>query len=284
MPASLSAEETISLRLQPPLAFITLSNPSKLNALDSHCYYRLACLMQDVADNPAISVTILTGTGRFFSAGADVSSSIFSEYRPSFADPSIPASDRHAFRREVFRSFIANNLDITRAFYMHPKILIGALNGPAVGLSAALLGFCDFIYATPHTFLLTPFSSLGLVAEGGASIGFVNRMGIALANEALIMSRKITMDKLLSSGFVTKEFPADDKFLSNVVDEVKDKLGEHLNQESILKIKALIRERERAEMEAQGVKEVIAGLDRFAKGVPQEEMLKISSGEKKHKL
>lgn len=167
---------------------------------------------------------------------------------------------------------------------MHPKILIGALNGPAVGLSAALLGFCDFIYATPHTFLLTPFSSLGLVAEGGASIGFVNRMGIALANEALIMSRKITMDKLLSSGFVTKEFPADDKFLSNVVDEVKDKLGEHLNQESILKIKALIRERERAEMEAQGVKEVIAGLDRFAKGVPQEEMLKISSGEKKHKL
>ena len=77
---------------------------------------------------------------------------------------------------------MSNNLNVTEAFYTHPKILIVALNGPTIGLSAALTGFADFIYATPHTFLMTPFSSLGLVAEGGASVGFVQRMGLPKAN------------------------------------------------------------------------------------------------------
>ena len=76
------------------------------------------------------------------------------------------------------QTFVSNNLNITHAFYTHPKILVTALNGPAVGLSAALIAFSDFIYCVPSTFLLTPFSSLGLVAEGGASRAFVQRLGI----------------------------------------------------------------------------------------------------------
>ena len=73
------------------------------------------------------------------------------------------------------------------------------LNGPAVGLSAALIGFADFVYCTPSTFLLTPFSSLGLVAEGGASRALAQRLGVSKANEALIMSKKITAEELLSA-------------------------------------------------------------------------------------
>jgi len=72
-------------------------------------------------------------------------------------------------RRETLKGFVANNLEITNAFYTHPKILITALNGPAIGLSAALISLSDFVYAAPHAFLLTPFTSLGLVAEGGAN-------------------------------------------------------------------------------------------------------------------
>ena len=277
-----SVSEVVTLKLSPPLAIITLNNARKLNALNQDHYYRIGCLLQDIAANPSITVTILTGTGRFFSAGADVTLS-----RPIglAADPSTSTPEEiHAARREIYRGFVANNLDVTRSFYTHPKILIGALNGPAVGLSAALLGFCDFIYAAPHTFILTPFSSLGLVTEGGASIGFVNRMGISLANEALLTSRKIQLPQLLSSGFVNKEFPANDQFLDNVISEVRDKLGEHLNGESMLKIKELIRFRERADMEAQGVREVVGGLERFVKGVPQAEFGKLARGEKKHKL
>ena len=190
--------------------------------------------------------------------------------------------------RHSIRSFASGNLNTTQAFYTHPKILVVALNGPVVGLSAALLGWADFIYAAPHTFLLTPFSSLGLVAEGGASVGFVQRMGIAKANEALIMSKRITCEELVQCGFVNKVFDTkpneQHKFLDLVLAEVDDRLGPHLVPDSLTKMKALIRKPYKDMIEAQGVAEVYGGVDVFMKGIPQEEFRKIASKEKKHKL
>ncbi|KIX94256.1 uncharacterized protein Z520_09966 [Fonsecaea multimorphosa CBS 102226] len=275
-----SPEEAVLYRQQGRVAIITLNQPKKLNAMSQPYYYRISCLLRDIAENPEISVTVLTGTGRFFSAGANVNST-----RPGVG----PDLDKDAVRNDILKGFVSNNLDITRSFYTHPKILVAALNGPTVGLSAALLGFCDFIYAAPHTFLLTPFSSLGLVAEGGASVGLVQRMGLAKANEALIMSRKIPCDELVACGFVNKVFSGKDQndsdgFLKQVLAEIDDKLGDHLNQESIIKIKELIRRPFLEGLEAQGVREVMEGMQRFVKGAPQEEFKKIASGQKRHKL
>ncbi|KAG9774866.1 ClpP/crotonase, partial [Aureobasidium melanogenum] len=275
-----SPEEAVLYRTEGRVAIITLNQPKKLNAMNQATYYRISCLLRDIAANPDISITVITGTGRFFSAGADVTTT-----RPG-GDSS---AHKDQVRNDILRSFVSNNLDITRSFYTHPKILIGALNGPTVGLSAALLGFCDFVYAAPHAFLLTPFTSLGLVSEGGASIGLVQRLGLPKANEALIMSRKIPCDELVACGFVNKVFSGKDQndsdgFLKQVLAEVNDKLGDHLNQESLVKIKELIRRPYLETLEAQGVREVMEGMQRFVSGAPQEEFRKIASGQKKHKL
>jgi Delta3-Delta2-enoyl-CoA isomerase len=183
---------------------------------------------------------------------------------------------------------VANNLDITNAFYTHPKILVTALNGPAIGLSAALIAFSDFIYAAPHAFLLTPFTSLGLVAEGGASRAFVQRLGLSKANEALIMSKKITAQEMVQVGFVNRIFDSvpveSERFLAQVLEEVEEHLGDHLNGESMLLVKALMRKPEREMMGGQTVAEVLGGLERLAAGVPQKEFRKIASGQKRHKL
>jgi len=181
------------------------------------------------------------------------------------------------------RSFVANNLSITEAFTNHPKILITALNGPCIGLSAALTAWSDFIYCTPTTYLLTPFSSLGLVTEGGSSIAFISRLGISKANEALIMSKKITSQELLQVGFVNAVFDGEG-FRERVLKEVEERLGGHLVDNSLVEIKRLIRRPERAVMEGQGVAEVMKGLELFVKGIPQAEFKKIASGQKRHKL
>ena len=176
---------------------------------------------------------------------------------------------------------------VTHTFYTHPKILVTALNGPAVGLSAALIALSDFVYAAPHAFLLTPFSSLGLVAEGGASQAFVKRLGISKANEALIMSKRIISEELLHTGFVNKIFDTgkdSNKFQSEVLKEINERLGDHLNNDSMVKIKALIRKPDMDILDRQGLLEVFGGLERFISGVPQEEFRKVASGEKKHKL
>ncbi|KAL1863741.1 dodecenoyl-CoA isomerase [Paecilomyces lecythidis] len=274
-----SNEEVISLKYQDRVAIISLNNASKLNALTQDNYYLLGERLREVAARDDIFVTVLTGTGRFFSAGADVTAS-----RPG-------AALNSAARREVLRGFVANNIDLTRTFYTHPKILVVALNGPAVGLSAALVAFADFIYAAPHTFLLTPFSSLGLVAEGGASRAFVERLGISKANEALIMSKRITCEELVATGFVNKVITPpsgqkedSDGFLKLVLEEVEERLGTHLSQTSLLKIKELIRRPEREILDRQNGLEAFMGMERFLQGIPQEEFRKISSGEKRHKL
>ncbi|KAL8678759.1 MAG: hypothetical protein Q9186_004910 [Xanthomendoza sp. 1 TL-2023] len=269
-------EHSVTLTIDGKIAIITLNLPEKLNALTQDLYYRISCLLREVAARDDVYITILTGKGRFFSAGADVTIS-----RDS------PDTGNNA-RRHWLSSFVANNLEITNAFYTHPKILITALNGPAVGLSAALIAFSDFIYCTPSTFLLTPFTSLGLVAEGGSSHAFVQRLGISKANEALIMSKRITSEELYATGFVNKIFPIEkgeeEKFLPQVLQEVQERLGDHLNSDSLIKVKELIRRPEREKMDAQTVAEVLGGLERFASGVPQQEFMRIATGQKKHKL
>ncbi|CAI7622039.1 unnamed protein product [Penicillium manginii] len=275
----MSNEQLITVNYQDRVAIITLNRPDKLNALNQDLYYLLGERLREVEKRDDIYITVLTGTGRFFSAGADVTSS-----RPN--------GDLNSnVRRDLVKSFVANNTDVTRTFYNHTKILVVALNGPAVGLSAALVAHADFIYATPHTFLLTPFSSLGLVAEGGASRAFVERLGIAKANEALLMSKRIPCEDLVSTGFVNKVIQApsgkkddSDGFLKLVLEEVEERLGTHLNQSSLLKIKELVRRPERELLDRQNGIEAFMGLERFLSGVPQEEFRKLASGEKKHKL
>lgn len=197
-----------------------------------------------------------------------------------------PADKREAHRHWL-QNFAANNLNVTAAFAEHTKILVFGLNGPAVGLSAALVGHADFVYAAPSAFLLTPFSSIGLVAEGGASRALALRLGPARAGEALIMSRRIGAEDLEKCGFVNAIFDAggdDAKFRERVLAEVDDRLGEHLVGDSLIGIKKLLKEPERAIMESQNHKEVLAGVERFVSGVPQEQFRKLASGEKRHKL
>jgi peroxisomal 3,2-trans-enoyl-CoA isomerase len=257
------------------VATVTIDNVKKLNALDMEGYYALSKALREVAERDDIYITVLTGKGSYFSAGADVS-----------------LGNREATHSDVYlewlRGFVSNNLNITQAFYTHPKILVVALNGPAIGLSAALTGFADFVYAAPHAFLLTPFSSLGLVAEGGSSAALVQRLGISKANEALIQSKRISCQELMQTGYVNKVFDVQkgetDKFLELVYKEIDDTMGDHLIGDSLTGIKALIRKPERDVLDKQNVAEVFAGLDRFVKGIPQQEFIKIATGKKRHKL
>lgn len=115
----------------------------------------------------------------------------------------------------------------------------------------------------------------------------MQRLGAAKANEALIMSKKITAEEMVQAGFVNKIIDAQGdgaRFREAVLEEIEDRLGSHLNQDSLLKIKALIQKPEREVLDRQNVEEVFGGLERFNAGIPQEEFRKLASGEKKHKL
>lgn len=216
----------------------------------------------------------------------------------SGADVSIPraapsAAEKEHPRKNILYAGVPNNLHITHAFYSHPKILVAALNGPCVGLAAALAAHADFIYAAPGTYLLTPFSSLGLVSEGLAAQTFVQRLGIGKANEALLQSKRLTCEELVQSGFINKIIDPgvdsksagySDKFLEKVLAEIDDRMGAHLSHSSMIEIKKLIRAPYMKDYDAQGVKEVMELMNRFLAGIPQKEFAAMAAGTKKHKL
>jgi len=103
------------------------------------------------------------------------------------------------------------------------------------------------------------------------------------------MSKRITAEELERAGFVNKIFSEvgkgeDEKFKQLVLNEINERLGEHLVGDSLLGIKKLIRRPETQILDAANVAEVFAGLDRFVSGVPQGEFEKIATGKKRHKL
>ena len=115
---------------------------------------------------------------------------------------------------------------------------------------------------------------------------FVKRMGIAKANEALIKSKRVTVEELVACGYVNRVFEGKGEggFLGEVERYVDDVMGDHLNHDSMLKIKRLVQEGMERDLEVANVREAVGGVERFAMGVPQGEFLRIASGQKRHKL
>ncbi|KAF6513942.1 hypothetical protein HZS61_006198 [Fusarium oxysporum f. sp. conglutinans] len=201
----------IEVEYSGPIAVVVLNKPSKLNALTKDEFYQLARTLQEVAN--------------MMKCGADVS-------------VSRQMSEGTDLYRHNWTVTVASNMNLARAFYTHPKILVVALNGPVVGMAASLIAFAGFIYCTRETYLLTLFATLGLKSEGVSSIAFAERMGISKANEALILAKRISSKELLEAGFVNQIFncPAE-SLRSEALKEVKGRFRDGLHASSMLQIK-----------------------------------------------
>ncbi|KAF7967687.1 hypothetical protein HWV62_33381 [Athelia sp. TMB] len=212
-----------------------------------------------------------------------------------------PTSVREEFLARAART----TTDVGHALYSHRKILVAALNGPVMGISAAFLGYFDvcvfyflarswltfpcfqFIYAMPNVWLSVPFTFLGIVAEGGASVSFVNRMGLAKANEALIWGKKIEADDLLKCGFLNKILVAQpvEEFHAAVRAVLLSEL-QGLDPTALLVVKRLLKAglADKNDPDAVNLRESYAQAERFASGIPGERFRKIAAKEIKHKL
>jgi len=139
----------------------------------------------------------------------------------------------------------------------------------------------------PNAWLAVPFTFLGMIAEGGSSVSFVNRMGLAKANEVLLWGKKKGAQELLDCGFINQIFPLQttESFHGAIrIHLMRELTG--LDPAALSAVKKLIRAglNEKNNPDAVNLRESYAQAARFASRVPLEKFGQIARREIKHKL
>lgn len=273
------SDELITYEVRGKVAVITINVPQKLNALNSAGYLLLGKHMEAADAEEDTVVTLIQSSGRFFSAGAD------------FSDSAISTDDKKPFDHEFWLGrFVGRNTWITDLFHNHRKVLVTALNGPVIGLSAGLVAHSDLIYSIDDSkvYVLAPFSNLGLVAEGAASATLFLRLGWSKASEAILFSRPIPGAELSKLGFINKsygdhKFKSTEEFNKKVYDDVVAQF-EGLYEPSILANKQLLKaNRDKLVLSANST-EAVEGFRKWQEGAPQRRFKQLSLKQIKHKL
>lgn len=159
---------------------LTLNRPARLNAFNDALYDALTAALHDAARDPHVSVAVITGTGRAFTAGQDLSEL---GNRPHHEDD-LP----HGFQPFM---------DILQSF---PKPLIAAVNGIGVGIGLTMLLHCDVVLMAKGAKLRAPFVSLGVTAEAGSTYLFPTIIGWAETAHLLYTSSWLSATKAVDIG------------------------------------------------------------------------------------
>ncbi len=178
----------VILRLEPPLAWIILNKPEKLNAIDFDMIRGIEQALKEVEGRNDIRVVVFIGRGRAFSAGADIG--LFKEAGPF---------DMFRLSREFQRLF--------RLIEYYPKPTICAINGIALGGGLELALACDFRIASENAELGQPEIDLGIIPGAGATQRLVRIIGIAKAKEMIMLGRRIDAREAERAGLVNKAVP-----------------------------------------------------------------------------
>jgi len=186
------------------IATITLNRPDKLNAWTATMEHEVRSAMAAAESDENVRVIILTGAGRGFCAGADIS--LLSTIAEKGIDSAqlVQATQRDGGINEDTRS------DFRRKYSYFPaltKPVIAAINGPVVGLGLVITLYCDLRFASDAARFSTAFARRGLVAEYGMAWMLPRLVGHANALDLLFSARMIDAAEALRMGLVNQVYP-----------------------------------------------------------------------------
>jgi enoyl-CoA hydratase/carnithine racemase len=175
-----------------PVRLLTLDRPDVLNAFNTPLYEAAAAALDAARADDAVSVVVLTGAGRAFSAGQDLGE--MADLVANGGTSGFP----------VF-------LDALSAF---DKPVIAAVNGVGVGIGFTLLAHCDLVLVDEGARLRAPFAPLGVPPEAAASVLFPARLGWQRAAHVLLTGAWVSAAEAVDWGIALRVAPA-----GTVVDE-----------------------------------------------------------------
>jgi 2-(1,2-epoxy-1,2-dihydrophenyl)acetyl-CoA isomerase len=183
----LEASQVLRLLRQEAAVRVELRRPHALNAFDDRLAIELRDTLHRLAADDDVRCVVLTGTGRAFSAGADIKA---------------PAEgDRGEATRRVLREQINPAVLAIREM---PKPVIAAVNGPAVGVGCSFAVACDMVVAAESAYFLLAFANIGLTGDGGATITVPARVGLGRAGVLSMLAERLAASEALRWGLADR--------------------------------------------------------------------------------
>ncbi|MGD0880735.1 MAG: enoyl-CoA hydratase-related protein [Acidimicrobiales bacterium] len=179
------------------IATITLDRPERLNAWTATMNAEYRSLLQSAADDPAVRVIVVTGSGRGFCAGAESEDLAGHAERGSYDSgaPDDLATPGYGVRPE-FDAELAYHFGVD-------KPILAAINGPVAGIGFALSCYCDLRFAARGAKFTTAHGKLGLPCAFGLAWLLPKLVGLSRALDLILTSRTFDADQAHGFGLVT---------------------------------------------------------------------------------
>jgi enoyl-CoA hydratase/carnithine racemase len=190
------AEQDLLYRREDGMGIVTLNRPEKLNAITHPMLQRLHAIIEEIRRDDNVRVVILTGTGRAFCAGTDITGEV-----PISAEDEILSMKERSSTEYRYSQWYFNSL---------PKPVICAINGATVGIGAEFSLHCDIRIAAESARWGQVFVLRGMVPDTGAGTYLLPRIvGLSKACELVFSGEIINAQEMLRIGLVSSVVPDD---------------------------------------------------------------------------
>ena len=187
----------IDLQVQSGIATLTFNRPDKRNAMSDDMRTEFIDALEHVTADKAIRALVLTGAGKGFCAGGDISGM---ERRMNAPQGEIAFNGWHRQQRVHHAQALLHTM---------PKPVIAAVNGAASGLGADTALACDFIIASEWASFTWSYIHRGIIPDGGGMYFLPRRVGLPRAKDLIFTGRKVDADEALALGIVDRKTSAD---------------------------------------------------------------------------
>ncbi|MCH8249024.1 MAG: enoyl-CoA hydratase/isomerase family protein [Proteobacteria bacterium] len=173
------------------VAIISMNRPDSLNGFTTELCADLLLAIEKAQRDDSVRIIVLTGEGRAFSAGADLKQGF--------------VGDRTTQGKLLFEY-----APVLTAIAQIPKPVIAAVPGFAAGIGLSFAMHCDLLVMADDSFLLSPFTTISLVPDGGANWLLVRQLGYHRAYQLSIESERVSAERCLELGIANKVVAKDE--------------------------------------------------------------------------
>ena len=182
----------VELRVESGVATVRLNRPEKRNAMSDDMRTQFIGALERINDDREVRALILTGNGKGFCAGGDISGM---EKRMQAPVGEVAFNGWHRQQRVHHAQSLLQNLPIPT---------IAAVNGAAAGLGADIALACDFVIASSEASFTWSYINRGIIPDGGGMYFLPRRVGLSKAKELIFTGRKVDSDEALRLGIADR--------------------------------------------------------------------------------